>query len=83
LSGSTLNSMDVLDLMRRVPADLRVGDVLVLCDAGAYSLARATTYACEPPRMLVLESRDSMRAVSSEARAKHDAQDDQKASAIG
>ncbi len=44
LSGATLNTTDVVDFRRRLPA-LETGDVLALGDAGAYSLARASRYA--------------------------------------
>lgn len=48
LSGSTLNTLDVLDLRRRLPA-LSPGDTLAFCDAGAYSISRASPYAGLPP----------------------------------
>jgi diaminopimelate decarboxylase len=43
-SGGTLNTMDVIDMWRRVPA-LEPGDLIALCDAGAYSISRASRYA--------------------------------------
>ncbi|HJQ38278.1 MAG TPA: hypothetical protein VKB93_14165 [Thermoanaerobaculia bacterium] len=48
LSGPTLNTLDVVDTRRRLPP-LRVGDVLAIGDAGAYTLSRSTTYAGLPP----------------------------------
>jgi diaminopimelate decarboxylase len=44
LSGPTLNTLDVVDYRRRLPP-LREGDVVVIGDAGAYCLGRATRYA--------------------------------------
>lgn len=44
LSGPTLNTLDVVDVHRRLPR-LQNGDVLALGDAGAYTIARATRYA--------------------------------------
>jgi len=44
LSGTTLNTMDVLALGVRLPP-IQAGDVLVFLDAGAYSLSRACRYA--------------------------------------
>ena len=44
LSGSTLNTLDVIGFRRRLPI-LREGDLVALCDAGAYSLSRASRYA--------------------------------------
>lgn len=62
LSGNTLNTMDVLDLWRRLPP-LREGDRLVLCDAGAYSLARASRYAGVTPAAYLLEAEGSVRMI--------------------
>jgi len=48
LSGSTLNTMDVIDFWRRLPKQ-QPGDYLVFCAAGAYTISRATRYAGLPP----------------------------------
>ena len=56
LSGPTLNTLDVVDTRRRLPP-LRVGDIVAIGDAGAYTLSRATSYAGLPPP-LVLARRD-------------------------
>ncbi len=56
LSGPTLNTLDVVDTRRRLPP-LRVGDILTIGDAGAYTLSRSTSYAgLTPP--LYLARRD-------------------------
>ncbi len=44
ISGCTLNTLDVIDWRRRLPCMER-GDVLLIGDAGAYSLSRAARYA--------------------------------------
>ncbi len=54
LSGCTLNTLDVLDLHRRLPP-LAPGDGLALCDAGAYSISRASSYAGLAPAVYLLE----------------------------
>ena len=48
LSGSTLNTFDVLDVWRRLPP-ARSGALLAVLDAGAYSLSRASRYAGAAP----------------------------------
>lgn len=53
LSGSTLNTMDVLDLWRRLPP-ARPGALLAVLDAGAYSLSRASRYAGTAPAAWLL-----------------------------
>lgn len=53
LSGSTLNTLDVLDVRRRLPP-LAPGDGLAFCDAGAYSISRASPYAGLPPAVYML-----------------------------
>jgi diaminopimelate decarboxylase len=60
LSGSTLNTLDVLDLRRRLPR-LEVGDLLAFCDAGAYSISRASSYAGVPPAVHVLQADGAVR----------------------
>jgi diaminopimelate decarboxylase len=60
LSGSTLNTLDVLDLRRRLPR-LEVGDLLAFCDAGAYSISRASSYAGLPPAVWALGEDGAVR----------------------
>ncbi|HKV10779.1 MAG TPA: hypothetical protein VJ725_21740, partial [Thermoanaerobaculia bacterium] len=55
LSGPTLNTLDVLDVHRRLPP-LAPGDGLAFCDSGAYSIARASSYAGLPPPVYFLTS---------------------------
>jgi diaminopimelate decarboxylase len=60
LSGCTLNTLDVLDLHRRLPA-LGPGDGLAFCDAGAYSISRASSYAGLSPAVYLLEEDGTVR----------------------
>jgi diaminopimelate decarboxylase len=60
LSGSTLNTLDVLDLRRRLPR-LEIGNLLAFCDAGAYSISRASPYAGLPPAVWVLGEDNAVR----------------------
>jgi diaminopimelate decarboxylase len=60
LSGCTLNTLDVLDLHRRLPP-LGPGDGLAFCDAGAYSISRASSYAGLSPAVYVLEEDGTAR----------------------
>lgn len=53
LSGSTLNTMDFIGLWRRLPRVVE-GDLLVLCDAGAYSISRASRYAGLSPAVYLV-----------------------------
>jgi diaminopimelate decarboxylase len=53
LSGCGSHTLDVIDLHRRLPA-MGPGDLLVLCDAGAYSISRACRYTGLPPAVLLL-----------------------------
>lgn len=62
LSGSTLNTTDIVDVRRRLPT-LAVGDVLVLCDAGAYSISRASRYAGLSPAVHLLQTDGSLRMI--------------------
>jgi diaminopimelate decarboxylase len=62
LSGSTLNTLDVLDLRRRLPL-LESGDLLAFCDAGAYSISRASPYAGLPPAVYMLQEDGQVRQV--------------------
>jgi diaminopimelate decarboxylase len=60
LSGGTLNTLDVLDLCRRLPR-LEPGDGLAFCDAGAYSISRAASYAGVPPAIYRLQEDGEVR----------------------
>lgn len=60
LSGCTLNTLDVLDLHRRLPV-LGPGDGLAFCDAGAYSISRASSYAGLSPAVYLLEEGGTVR----------------------
>lgn len=53
LSGCGLSTLDVIDLHRRLP-QLDAGDLLVLCDAGAYSISRASRYTGLAPAVHLL-----------------------------
>ncbi len=62
LSGSTLNTTDVIDLWRRLPS-LTSQDVLALCDAGAYSISRSNRYAGMAPAIYLLKTDGSLRMI--------------------
>lgn len=62
LSGSTLNTLDVLDFHRRLPP-LGAGDGLAFCDAGAYSISRAARYAGLPPAVYLLQENGQVRPI--------------------
>jgi diaminopimelate decarboxylase len=62
LSGPTLNTLDVLDVRRRLPP-MAPGDGLAFCDAGAYSISRASSYAGLPPAVYLLRSDGTARLV--------------------
>ena len=62
LSGSSLNTLDVLDLRRRLPR-LEAGQDLAFCDAGAYSISRASPYAGLPPAVYMLQENGEVRRV--------------------
>jgi diaminopimelate decarboxylase len=62
LSGSTLNTLDVLDMRRRLPK-LEPGQALAFCDAGAYSISRASSYAGLPPAVYMLHEDGAVRRV--------------------
>ncbi|HEV7785850.1 MAG TPA: hypothetical protein VGQ28_10975 [Thermoanaerobaculia bacterium] len=62
LSGSGLNTLDVLDLRRRLPG-LLPGQALAFCDAGAYSISRASPYAGLPPAVYMLQENGEVRRV--------------------
>jgi diaminopimelate decarboxylase len=60
LSGCGSNTLDVLDLHRLLPA-VHPGELLVFCDAGAYSLSRACSYTGLTPAVFVLGVDGSLR----------------------
>jgi diaminopimelate decarboxylase len=62
LSGSSLNTLDVLDLRRRLPS-LEPGHALAFCDAGAYSISRASPYAGMPPAVYMIQEDGGVRLV--------------------
>ena len=62
LSGCTLNTLDVLDMHRRLPP-LAPGDGIAFCDAGAYSISRASSYAGLSPAVYLLEKSGTVRLV--------------------
>ncbi len=62
LSGSTLNTTDIIDVHRRLPA-LGEGEVLALCDAGAYSISRVSRYAGPSPPVYLLHDDGSLRMI--------------------
>ncbi len=62
LSGGSLNTLDVLDVRRRLPR-LEVGQALAFCDAGAYSISRASHYAGLPPAVYLLQEDGEVRRV--------------------
>jgi diaminopimelate decarboxylase len=70
LSGSTLNTLDVLDLRRRLPS-LEPGQALAFCDAGAYSISRASPYAGLPPAVYLLAEDGEVRRIRRAGSADH------------
>jgi diaminopimelate decarboxylase len=62
LSGSTLNTLDVIDAGCRLPC-LEPGDLLALCDAGAYSISRANRYAGITPPIYLLRSDGDLECI--------------------
>jgi len=62
LSGSSLNSRDIIDVRRRLPV-LVEGDLLALCDAGAYSISRAARYAGLSPALYLVLADGSLRMI--------------------
>lgn len=62
LSGSTLNTLDFLTLFQKIPP-VRAGELLVLCDAGAYSISRATRYAGLLPAVYLLGRDGNLRCI--------------------
>ena len=60
LSGCGLNTLDVIDLHRRLPAVVP-GELLALCDAGAYSISRACRYTGLSPAVILLGVDGSLR----------------------
>lgn len=60
LSGCTLNTLDVLDVHRRLPP-LVPGDGIAFCDAGAYSISRASSYAGLSPAVYLLAMDGTVR----------------------
>lgn len=65
LSGRTLNTADVMALGVRLPRP-GPGDVLVLLDAGAYSLSRANRYAGTIPAAYLMDEQGDFRLIRAE-----------------
>ena len=62
ISGNTLNTMDVMDLWRKLPI-LNAGDLLIFGDAGAYSISRACRYAGLLPSVYLSGKDGSLRLI--------------------
>lgn len=62
ISGSNMNSTDVIDLWRRLPV-LGRGDLLAFCDAGAYSISRSSRYAGLSPAVYLAAEDGSLKKV--------------------
>lgn len=62
ISGSTLNTLDVIDYRRRLPV-MAAGDVVALCDAGAYSISRASRYAGLSPPVYLLRTNGTVEMI--------------------
>jgi diaminopimelate decarboxylase len=62
LSGSTLNTTDIIDLHRRLPPVVE-GEVLAICDAGAYSISRASRYAGPSPPVYLIQDDGAVRMI--------------------
>ncbi len=60
LSGCGLSTLDVIDLHRRLPP-VAPGELLVLGDAGAYSISRAARYTGLAPAVYLLGADGSVR----------------------
>ena len=61
-SGNTLNTMDYIGLCEKFgPVD--AGDVVVLCDAGAYSLSRAQHCGGVTPAVYLLQANGDLREI--------------------
>ncbi|MEO8378732.1 MAG: hypothetical protein ABI779_03615, partial [Acidobacteriota bacterium] len=54
-SGPTLNTLDVVEMGRRMP-ELRAGDVVAVGDAGAYTLSRGARYAGLAPAVVLVRT---------------------------
>jgi diaminopimelate decarboxylase len=64
LSGSTLNTTDVLDVWRTLPKQ-EPNDLLAFCGAGAYSISRATQYAGLSPAVYMVQTNGSLSLIRS------------------
>lgn len=62
LSGRTLNTRDIIDLRRRLP-EVREGDVLVIGDAGAYTIARSSRYAGLAPAVYMVTGANEIKEI--------------------
>ncbi len=55
LAGRALNTMDVFGTGIRLP-ELQINDIVAFWGAGAYSLARLSPYAAQPPRLVYIDA---------------------------
>ncbi|MBI4456400.1 MAG: hypothetical protein HY644_10925, partial [Acidobacteria bacterium] len=62
LSGNTLNTTDLVSVWRKLPV-LREGDLMALCDAGAYSISRASRYAGLSPAVYIVYRDGSIQMI--------------------
>lgn len=62
LAGCTPNTADIIDFRRRLPI-LAMGDIMVLCDAGAYSISRASRYAGMSPAVYLVKEDGSIQMI--------------------
>ena len=62
LSGSTLHGGDVLALGSRLPPCV-VGDLLVMIDAGAYTLSRANRFTTLVPPAFILDTKGRLETL--------------------
>lgn len=62
LSGPTLNTLDVVEMRRRMPA-LSAGDVLAISDAGAYTLSRGARYAGLAPAVVLARTDGTIETI--------------------
>jgi diaminopimelate decarboxylase len=62
LSGSTLNTMDIIDFWRRIPTR-QPGDYLAFCAGGAYTISRATRYAGLSPAVYLIDADGALSRV--------------------
>lgn len=62
ISGRAVNTMDVFSLRVQLP-HVKPGDLLAFWGAGAYSLARWTSYASDPPALFYIDDESKIQQV--------------------